>query len=158
MALHVLVVDDDPHMRHILVRGVEHQGMTTTTASSLAEAKELMESLQPDLVVTDFELGDGDGIELMRFARALGVAAPALLVTATPPPRQETAGLFMDVVAKPFDLNTLLDALYVLKSTLRKPAISTKHSRYVAPAEQSVGGSNPDVMARIVPKKTLKRS
>ena len=145
-------------MRHILVRAVEHYGMTVTTASSLAEAKALMESLQPDLVVTDFELGDGDGIELMRFARALGVAAPALLVTATPPPPEETEGLFRDVVTKPFDLNTLLDALYVLKSSLRKPAISTKHSRYVDPAEQSVGGSNPTVMARSVPKKILKKS
>lgn len=166
----MLVIDDDPHILRIFVRAVEHKGTIAAGASSFAEAKVLMEAMRPDLVVTDFELGDGNGVELMHFARGIGVTAPALLVSATPPSPTETEGLFADVVLKPFHLNTLLDALYVLKGSVRKPALSGKRLRYVDALEQTLipltdpmnkpevaNDATPSVVARIVPKKILKK-
>lgn len=127
----VLVVDDDPDILRLFTRAVKHIGMSAAGASSLAEAKVLMNAMRPDIVVSDFELGDGTGVELMNYARAIGVTAPALLVTATPPPQHTTDVLFADVLTKPFHLDTLLDALYVLKGTVRAKASSGKHQRYV---------------------------
>lgn len=110
----------------------------------------LMNAMRPDVVVSDFEPGDGTGVELLNYARAIGVTAPALLVTATPPPKRITDVLFADVIPKPFHLGTLLDAIYVLKGTVRAKARSGKHQRYVDTPE---GETTASTLARIVLKK-----
>ncbi|MDB4963680.1 MAG: domain S-box-containing protein [Myxococcales bacterium] len=58
-----LVVDDEPLVLGRLSKLIGRRGYTVTSASSLAEAWPLL-AAGPDLLVTDLQLGDGDGEEL----------------------------------------------------------------------------------------------
>lgn len=58
-----LVVDDEPLVLRRLAKLIARRGYTVLTASSLAEAWPLLQ-MDPDLLVTDLQLGDGRGEEL----------------------------------------------------------------------------------------------
>lgn len=61
----VLVVEDDPGARDLIVRVLAEEGMETRSCASLADARQLLAELQPRLVVLDRRLEDGDGFELL---------------------------------------------------------------------------------------------
>jgi two-component system, NtrC family, response regulator HydG len=63
---HALVVDDDAHFLLPLAELVEREGFTTSVASSLKDARELIKSKPPDLLVTDLFLPDGKGMDLLE--------------------------------------------------------------------------------------------
>jgi DNA-binding NarL/FixJ family response regulator len=70
--LSVVIVDDHELIRHGLRRAFERAGDFTVTgeAGSIAEARAVVPARQPDVVVTDVRLPDGDGISLARALRA----------------------------------------------------------------------------------------
>ncbi len=60
-----LIVDDDSNAREALKQLVEAEGFTGVTAGSLAEAREEI-TRQPEIVLLDLKLPDGDGLDLLR--------------------------------------------------------------------------------------------
>jgi DNA-binding NtrC family response regulator len=65
--LRALIVDDDPSFQLALAESVRHEGFSTATAGSLAEARqELARGGAPDVLFIDFDLPDGSGLELLR--------------------------------------------------------------------------------------------
>jgi CheY-like chemotaxis protein len=84
--LRLLVVEDDPDSREMLVLVFERSGATVTAAASAGEAMEAMRRATPDLLVCDIGLPGEDGLELIRKVRALeaerGGRIPALALTA----------------------------------------------------------------------------
>ena len=66
----ILVVDDDASLRRLYERALGNQGYALTLASGTGEARALMERNSYDLLITDLELGDGLGTELIKIARA----------------------------------------------------------------------------------------
>jgi DNA-binding NarL/FixJ family response regulator len=68
----VVIVDDHELIRHGLRRAFERAGDFTVVgeAGSVAEARSVVPSTRPDVVVTDVRLPDGDGIALARSLRA----------------------------------------------------------------------------------------
>ena len=69
----VLVVDDEPIVREVVVRYLERAGHATLEADHGDRARELLERQTPDLVVLDVMLPGTDGLELCRWIRcALG--------------------------------------------------------------------------------------
>ncbi len=106
--LRLLVVEDDPDSREMLVLVFERSGATVTATASAGEALEAMRRARPDLLVCDIGLPGGDGLELIRNVRALEAAnggrTPALALTAyTGPTHRETAlaAGFDRLVSKP---------------------------------------------------------
>ncbi len=65
-SLSVLVVDDEPNFRESLEALVRREGFAIRSASTLAEARQELDSATPDLVLVDLMLPDGDGLELLR--------------------------------------------------------------------------------------------
>jgi DNA-binding NtrC family response regulator len=63
---HALVVDDDSNFLLPLAELVEREGFSTSVASSLKDARALIRSKLPDLVLIDLFLPDGQGIELLE--------------------------------------------------------------------------------------------
>ncbi|MCW5627048.1 MAG: sigma-54-dependent Fis family transcriptional regulator, partial [Burkholderiales bacterium] len=61
---HVLIVDDDRNTAEALVDLTAEQGFTASIASSLREARIQMIRRQPDVVLIDLKLPDGDGMSL----------------------------------------------------------------------------------------------
>jgi len=66
---HVLVVDDSAPIRALMQKVLEPEGVRTSTASSAAEALDLMLGSDPiediDVVILDRRLGDGSGVEVL---------------------------------------------------------------------------------------------
>lgn len=65
----ILLVDDDPAMLRLLAKWLESEGYTVRRANNGAEAIEAIKSDCPDILVTDWEMPQIDGMELCRWVR-----------------------------------------------------------------------------------------
>jgi CheY-like chemotaxis protein/anti-sigma regulatory factor (Ser/Thr protein kinase) len=84
--VHVLLVEDEPDVRELVVAVLERCGVRVTIASSVAEALEALRRDKPDLLLSDIGLPGEDGYSLIRKVRALppheGGRIPAVAMTA----------------------------------------------------------------------------
>jgi len=84
VSLRVLVVDDSKVMRQIVIRTLRQAGYgewTVIEASNGAEALELALAQQPDLVLSDWNMPEMTGIDLLRKLNASGADIPLGFVT-----------------------------------------------------------------------------
>jgi CheY-like chemotaxis protein len=65
----VLVVDDSHVLRRLVEIGLEPLGLDVYTASSAADAKDVIESVVPDVVLLDVGLPDENGIGVLKWVR-----------------------------------------------------------------------------------------
>jgi len=113
----ILIVDDDPPVRRMLVRTIGAEGYAVAEASDGAAALAAVERDAPDLVVLDVAMPGIDGLEVCRILRAHGRALPVILVTARGGVPDRVAGLDAgadDYLAKPFDSEELLARIRAL--------------------------------------------
>ena len=82
----VLVVDDQVDARELIKRVLEDCGAQVVMAAGAQEALELVESVKPDVLISDIGMPDTDGFQLLRLVRALGAErggkVPAIALTA----------------------------------------------------------------------------
>jgi DNA-binding response OmpR family regulator len=100
----VLVVDDEPIVREVVVRYLEREGYVTLEADHGERARDLLERESPDLVVLDVMLPGIDGLELCRWIRARS-ELPVIMLTARGEEADRVVGLELgadDYVTKPF--------------------------------------------------------
>ena len=100
----VLVVDDEPTIREIVVKYLERDGFQTLEAADGNRARQILESQAPDLVVLDVMLPGTDGLELCRWIRS-GSHLPVIMLTARGEESDRIVGLELgadDYVTKPF--------------------------------------------------------
>jgi two-component system chemotaxis response regulator CheY len=81
MAKTLLIVDDEASMRKLYSRVFSSGGYAVSMAASLAEAMELAAANAFDLIITDFNLGDGEGTELIRELKKSGRPAKVVLIS-----------------------------------------------------------------------------
>jgi len=104
---HILIVDDDREIRHLLADYLEKQGLRCTTAADGREMKEALEKHRIDLIVLDIMMPGEDGLTLCRNLRATPehVNTPILMLTARGEDMDRIIGLEMgadDYLPKPF--------------------------------------------------------
>ena len=100
----ILVVDDEPIVREVVVRYLEREGYRTLEAGDGDGARRLVESQPPDLVVLDVMLPGMDGLELCRWIRSRS-ELPVIMLTARGEEADRIVGLELgadDYVTKPF--------------------------------------------------------
>src|SRR5436309_13679300 len=78
----VLVVDDEPAMREVLEMLLQKWGFEVRLASDGIEGRELAESYDPDVVISDVVMPQLSGLELLRSLKSGNAARPVILVTA----------------------------------------------------------------------------
>ncbi len=126
-----LIVDDEPDIRELLEITLGRMGLDTRSAANLSAARELIDSEDFDLCLTDMRLPDGDGIELVRHIGATRPAMPVAVITAHG--NMETAisalkaGAF-DFIAKPVDLGNLRQLISAALKLEQRPAPSEADS------------------------------
>ncbi len=114
--LRALVVEDDPGSREALVEVIEREGYQAAAAASLADARALMVSYQPELVLVDLLLPDGSGLELLETALDGSHADPLDVIIVTGHSSVETAVDALrrgavDYLVKPLDIARLRTVL-----------------------------------------------
>jgi two-component system, NtrC family, response regulator PilR len=103
----VLVVDDEPDLCELLSITLERMELSPHTAHSVAAAQRMLKTERFDLCLTDMQLPDGDGLDLVRWIQQYSPSVPVAVITAHG--NMETAvralkvGAF-DFVSKPLDL------------------------------------------------------
>jgi DNA-binding response OmpR family regulator len=100
----VLVVDDEPIVREVVVKYRKREGFRTLEAGDGDRARELLERDPPGLVVLDVMLPGADGLELCRWIRSRS-DLPVIMLTARGEEADRIVGLELgadDYVTKPF--------------------------------------------------------
>jgi DNA-binding NtrC family response regulator len=151
-ALHVLVIDDEPALRQILSAAVKKAGYSVDQAATASEASSKLVRGDVDVALCDIKLPDGNGIDLLRDAKAAGLDTAFVMVTAFG--SMETAvealraGAF-DYVVKPVASEELMHRLAKIAAmrglreenkVLRKAVSDSLHKLYpfTSPAMQEV--------------------
>jgi DNA-binding NtrC family response regulator len=78
----VLIVDDETNARRILSAILRGQGCRVVEAEGVKSALESLESSQFDLVITDQNMRDGKGLEILAACRDADPALPVVMLTA----------------------------------------------------------------------------
>ena len=106
----VLVVDDEPDLCELLSITLERMDLNPRTANDVAAARRMLSGDRFDLCLTDMQLPDGDGLDLVKWIQQHSPSVPVAVITAHG--NMETAvralklGAF-DFVSKPLDLAVL---------------------------------------------------
>ncbi len=122
---HVLVVDDERHLRNMLEIGLGHHGFLVSVAADGAEALAMIEVTAYDAIVLDVMMPRVDGTSLVPMIRRF-TEAPILMLSARKDAQDKIAALTAgadDYVGKPFDLGELAARL---NSRLRRPQLSRR--------------------------------
>lgn len=107
----ILVVDDDPELRHFLTQEMMLQGYTCDTAAGGAQALAKIREGEWDLVLLDWSLPDFSGLEVCRQTRATQPNTPILMLTAHDDIRERVEALDAgadDYLTKPFSIEELM--------------------------------------------------
>ena len=139
----LLVVDDDPTVRAMLVEYLGGHHYDVRSAESGVAMRVELERDLPDLVLLDIRMPGEDGLTLARFLRErydVGI----IMVTASSDVIDRVVGLEIgadDYLAKPFDLRELLARV---KSVLRRiqASAAAKEDSPPSPGAQPAGGGS----------------
>jgi len=104
----LLVVDDEPSIRHAISRAFPD--LVVKEAETGAAALALVRDAYPDLVLLDQRLPDGDGLELLAKIRAIDPDCPVVLLTGHGSVDLAVDALkqgISDFIEKPFKLERL---------------------------------------------------
>jgi two-component system response regulator PilR (NtrC family) len=106
----VLIVDDEPDLCELLSITLQRMDLQPRTASTVQAAQQLLKTERFDLCLTDMQLPDDNGLELVKWIQQYSPTVPVAVITAHG--NMETAvralklGAF-DFVSKPLDLSGL---------------------------------------------------
>jgi DNA-binding response OmpR family regulator len=108
---HIIVVDDDPTLRQMVIGYLKEHNVPTRAASNRAELRCHLEAAQPSLIILDLRLGQDDGLDLLREIRSR-CDVPVIITTGQRSDEiDRIVGLELgadDYVIKPFSLRELL--------------------------------------------------
>ena len=113
----ILVVEDEPRIRHFLRMALEGEGIRVIEACSIASGITLMGEQGAGLVILDLGLPDGDGIDFIRAVRDWS-NVPILVLSARNLEADKVTALDAgadDYLAKPFGVAELLARVRALK-------------------------------------------
>jgi putative two-component system response regulator len=137
-ALRCLVVDDEPHLRSILVRLLTQEGFVCREAGSGREALRELEREPADLVVSDIRMPEMDGVQLLSELRWRWPDTAVLMVTAV---SDVTSAIWcltqgaLDYVAKPFQVE---DVKARVRQALEKRRLILENRDYQHNLEKKV--------------------
>ena len=128
-ARRVLIVDDEADIRDLLEMTLMRMGLDTATAGDLKEAYQKLEEGQYDLCLSDMQLPDGLGLELLTHIGKSYPGTPVAVITAHGSAENAVAALkagAFDYLAKPVSLSQLRDLVKVALKLPQNPADARK--------------------------------
>ena len=138
----LLVVEDDPELRHLLTRGLGEEGFEVRAVPDAASAMKQVGDL-PDGLVIDIGLPDADGRDLCQALRARGVDAPVLFLTARDAMTDRLSGFSAggdDYVTKPFHFDEVVARLRAMLRRSAADASTTVGALRLDPVAHAISG------------------
>jgi CheY-like chemotaxis protein len=81
MKKHILIVDDEAEIRDLLGLFLTSNGYRVTALASAVEAIARVQTDQPDLIISDLQLEDSDGLAMIQQLKATLPDTPVILLT-----------------------------------------------------------------------------
>lgn len=110
----LLIVDDDEGNRTLTARRLQDEPYEVTLASNGKEALQIVDEMDDefDIIISDWEMPELDGLALCKEVRIRGVVADFILMTGANTDEVELGGTGPDIILhKPFGKNLLLSSL-----------------------------------------------
>lgn len=110
MKPYILIVDDEENLSFFLKSALERREYTVDTANSCAQAKSILLTKFPDLLLLDLNLPDGNGLDLYRMIKEKGMGIPTIVITARGSIKSAFEAVKLgvdDYVIKPFELDEI---------------------------------------------------
>lgn len=139
MKKHILIVEDDTHIRMGVSDALASEGYEISETSDGSEVAALVRERKPDLIVLDIMLPRKNGFDICREMRAGGNNTPVLMLTAKGQEIDKVVGLELgadDYVTKPFSIRELLARVHAL---LRRSESTAKPAGLEIPEEMVFG-------------------
>jgi len=114
--LRILVVDDQEHMRELLVEALSADGHSVEPAENGMAAVKLFDTQPYDLVVSDLQMPQMDGRQMYRELRARGYEMPVMVVSAYGADRACDELRAQGALSKPFDTDVMINEVHQLLS------------------------------------------
>ncbi|WP_027955981.1 response regulator transcription factor [Halobacillus kuroshimensis] len=117
--IHILVVDDDPHIQQLITMYIKNEGYEALTADDGEQALDVLGSTAVDLAVIDVMMPNMDGYELCTEIRRF-YEIPVLMVTAKGEVQDKVKGFELgtdDYIVKPFEP---VELMMRIKALLRR--------------------------------------
>jgi DNA-binding NtrC family response regulator len=135
----ILVVDDETAMREVLQMRLQEWGFDVCLAEDGIQGKELAESYDPDIVISDVIMPQVSGMDLLRFLKAGDPDRPIILITA-----QASIDLAVDAmkqgaqdfVTKPIDYTKLR---IILEASEQEISLRHESRRLASQLERGAG-------------------
>lgn len=117
MKHNILIVEDEKNQADLITKILQKKGFNAAAANTKADALKMFSAGRIDLVLTDFKLPDGNGLEVINEVRKLNPEVPIIVMTAFGD--IETAVKCLksgagDFLSKPIDLNELERIIFKL--------------------------------------------
>lgn len=131
----LLLIEDDASLAHRLAQGLRQEEYRVVSASTAADGVKAFAQEAFDLVLLDWMLPDGDGLQVLKQLREDGRTLPVLMLTARGETEDRVQGLDSgadDYLVKPFALAELLARI---RSLLRRNTVSREKSVQFGPVQ-----------------------
>jgi len=109
--MRILLIEDDERIAQNIAHMAREEGYAVTVCHTANDGLERAETDPFDLIILDWMLPDGDGIEICKTLRKERIACPILMLTARSQVEDRVAGLETgadDYLTKPFAMKELL--------------------------------------------------
>ena len=150
MNKHILIADDDPHIREVIRFALEKAGMQVTLAEDGRQALQHFQTLSVDLIVLDINMPEFDGLEVCREIRKTS-DMPILFLSSRDEELDRILGLEIggdDYVTKPFSprelvarINVILKRIHVAPKPLSETS-SLQQGKLQVDIEQHIASWN----------------
>ena len=153
--MRVLVVEDAPRLREIVIGRLREEGYAVDGAGLGEEAVGKAAAVTYDAIILDLRLPDIDGVEVCSRLRSIGCWSPILMLTARESVADRVAGLDAgadDYLAKPFEFPELFARLRAMtrRAAVERPPVLRVADLELDPAGRRVsrGGMEIELTAK----------
>ncbi|MEI7899783.1 MAG: response regulator transcription factor [bacterium] len=132
---HLLVAEDDPHIREGLITTLESEGYRVTSASDGKQALSRFAESHYDLVLLDVMMPEVSGFDVCRQIRGLDRTVPIIMLTAKNEEIDKVVGLELgadDYMTKPFGVRELLARI----AAVRRRSVAAAPAAGADPSEE----------------------
>lgn len=143
----ILVVDDEHQITRVLKRSLQAHRYDVRTASDGESGLELFHDFHPDLVITDLQMPEMDGIELCREIRKIS-EIPIIVLSVKGEEKTKVSALDAgadDYMTKPFGMDELLARV---RATLRRAPSEKKEELLLEIGDFSINLADYKVLVR----------
>lgn len=107
----ILIVDDEVELLKLISDEFSGKGHFVTTATSGNDAIEIIKKMQPEVVLCDFKMANGTGLDVLNFVKTLGKNKPTFFFISGQSeltPEQCIAAGARNFFAKPFKIDSVI--------------------------------------------------